>query len=168
MLELQQHSFEMTTPITKVEQATSHPSLWDRVSTWVSENKAVAYTIAGTVVIITAGGVVYYLSDSQKKSLAASEKKKSKKERRKEKKEKEEAAAQEKAGAGIKLKDEEAGTMRQEAAARCFPVLMMAQQRSVPKNPKPPRLKLRMSCRTSAHLLSIPFRKRYVRGLPCR
>lgn len=104
----------MTTPITRVEQATSNSSLWDRASTWVSENKAVAYTIAGTVVVITAGGVVYYLSDSQKKSVAAAEKKKSKKERRKEKKEKEEAAAQGKpAGAsadGIKLQDEEAGT----------------------------------------------------------
>lgn len=98
----------MTSPITRVEQATSNSSLWDRASSWVSENKAVAYTIAGTVVVITAGGVVYYLNDSQKKSSAAAEKKKSKKERRKEKKEKEEAAAQGKPADGIKLQDEEA------------------------------------------------------------
>lgn len=119
----------MTTPITRVEQATSNSSLWDRVSTWVAENKAVAYTIAGTVVVVTAGGVVYYLQDSQKKSLAASEKKKSKKERRKEKKEKEEAAAQAKEtpADGIKLKDEEAGTMRPHCDP-CDQPLMMAQQ----------------------------------------
>lgn len=70
-------------------QSTSS-SLWDRVSNWVSENKAVAYTIAGTVVVVTGAGVVYYLSESQK-SKALSTPKKSKKERRKEKKEAEEA-----------------------------------------------------------------------------
>lgn len=87
----------------------SNPSLWDRVSTWVSENKAVAYTIAGTVVVITGAGAVYYFSNNKfTDSSASTEKRKSKKERRKEKKEKEEAAAQEKAG--IKLKDEESGT----------------------------------------------------------
>jgi mitochondrial import receptor subunit TOM70 len=65
-------------------------SLWDRVSTWVSENKVAAYTIAGTVVVVTGAGAIYYLSDSKKP--APTEKKKSKKERRKEKKEAEEAA----------------------------------------------------------------------------
>lgn len=94
-------------PLINVEQA-SNSSLWDRVSTWVSENKAVAYTIAGTVVVITGAGVVYYLSDSrQTSSPSTTEKKKSKKERRKEKKQAEEAAEKEKAG--IKLQDEEAG-----------------------------------------------------------
>lgn len=125
----------MTTPITKVEQATSNSSLWDRVSTWVSENKAVAYTIAGTVVVVTAGGVVYYLSESQKKSLAASDKKKSKKERRKEKKEKEDAAAQAqghghgqgKPADAIDLKDEVAGTLARRAE-ESSKELMPAQQ----------------------------------------
>lgn len=102
----------MSAPAFHIEQA-ANPSLWDRVSTWVSENKAVAYTIAGTVVVVTAGGVVYYLSDSNKKSSKSTEKKKSKKERRKEKKQAEEAAAAQ-PKAGIKLQDEEAGTMRRE------------------------------------------------------
>lgn len=40
------------------------PSTWDRISNWVSENKAVVYTIAGVAVVATGAGVVYYLSDS--------------------------------------------------------------------------------------------------------
>jgi hypothetical protein len=38
--------------------------LWDRLSNWVSENKAVVYTIAGVAVVVTGAGVVYYMSDS--------------------------------------------------------------------------------------------------------
>lgn len=40
-------------------------SIWDRVSNWVSENKAVVYTIAGVSVVITTAGVVYYLRKGQ-------------------------------------------------------------------------------------------------------
>jgi len=36
-------------------------SLWDRISTWVSEHKAVVYTIAGVAVVITTAGAVYYI-----------------------------------------------------------------------------------------------------------
>lgn len=126
----------MTSPITRVEQATSNSSLWDRASSWVSENKAVAYTIAGTVVVITAGGVVYYLNDSQKKSSAATEKKKSKKERRKEKKEKEEAAAQGKPADGIKLQDEEAG--RPAASSTTYTNTDARATAIGSKEPKPP------------------------------
>jgi import receptor subunit TOM70 len=40
-------------------------STWDRITSWVSENKAVVYTIAGVAVVVTGAGVVYYLnSDS--------------------------------------------------------------------------------------------------------
>ena len=40
-------------------------SLLDRISTWVSENKAVVYTIAGVAVVVTGAGAIYYLnSDS--------------------------------------------------------------------------------------------------------
>jgi import receptor subunit TOM70 len=79
-------------------------SLWDRVTTWTSENKTATYVIAGTVIVV-ASGSIYYLSDSSRSRRAAStEKKKSKKERRKEKKEAEELSK-----TGIKLKDEEAG-----------------------------------------------------------
>lgn len=39
-------------------------SVWDRISTWASENKAVVYTIAGVAVVVTGAGVAYYLTDS--------------------------------------------------------------------------------------------------------
>ncbi len=78
------------------------PSVWDRVSTWVAENKAIAYTIAGTVVVVTSAGAIYYFS-GQRGTESPAEKRKSKKERRKEKK-----AAEEAQKTGISLKDEEA------------------------------------------------------------
>lgn len=37
-------------------------SLWDRVSTWASENKAVVYTVAGVAVVVTGAGIVYYMN----------------------------------------------------------------------------------------------------------
>lgn len=70
----------------------SSQSVWDRITNWVSENKAVVYTIAGVAVVVTGAGVVYYLSDSKKPSGGASSStpKKSKNQRRKEKKKAEE------------------------------------------------------------------------------
>ncbi len=43
---------------------TSQSSLWDRISTWASENKAIVYTIAGVAIVVTGAGVAYYLTDS--------------------------------------------------------------------------------------------------------
>lgn len=84
--------------------ASASSSLWDRVTSWTSENKAATYAIAGTFIVF-AGGSIYYFSDSSRTKRAVStEKKKSKKERRKEKKE-----AEEQSKTGISLKDEEAG-----------------------------------------------------------
>lgn len=40
------------------------PSLWDRISTWVSEHKAVVYTIAGVAVVVTTAGAVYYVRNA--------------------------------------------------------------------------------------------------------
>lgn len=40
----------------------SSSSLLDRISSWVSENKAVVYTIAGVAVVVTGAGAVYYLN----------------------------------------------------------------------------------------------------------
>ncbi|EEP81259.1 mitochondrial protein import receptor [Uncinocarpus reesii 1704] len=70
----------------------SPSSLWDRVSKWASEHKALVYTIAGVAVVVTSAGVVYYLSDSGRvqATVQPGEKKKSKKERRREKKKAEE------------------------------------------------------------------------------
>ncbi|RAH69355.1 putative mitochondrial outer membrane translocase receptor (TOM70) [Aspergillus aculeatinus CBS 121060] len=72
--------------------ASSSASVWDRISKWVSENKALVYTIAGVAVVVTSAGVVYYLSDSGRPTTTAAptEKKKSKNQRRKEKKKAEE------------------------------------------------------------------------------
>ncbi|KAK4453823.1 mitochondrial outer membrane 72K protein [Podospora aff. communis PSN243] len=65
---------------------TADPSLWDRVSTWVSENKAVVYTIAGVAVVITGAGAVYYIrSGSDNKESKDVGSRPSKKERRKRK-----------------------------------------------------------------------------------
>lgn len=76
---------------TKSLPASSTSSVWDRISKWVSDNKALVYTIAGVAVVVTSAGVVYYLSDSNKTGQAPSaDKKKSKNQRRKEKKKAEE------------------------------------------------------------------------------
>lgn len=62
-------------------------SLFDRVSSWASENRTTAYTIAGAVVIVSGAGIVYYLSSSSR--FPTDEKKRpSKKERRRAKQEK--------------------------------------------------------------------------------
>lgn len=37
-------------------------SLWDRVSSWASENKAAVYTIAGVAVVVTGAGIAYYMN----------------------------------------------------------------------------------------------------------
>lgn len=70
----------------------SSQSVWDRISNWISEHKAVVYTIAGVAVVVTGAGVVYYLSDSKKADGATppTAQKKSKNQRRKEKKKAEE------------------------------------------------------------------------------
>ncbi|RYP30453.1 hypothetical protein DL767_006264 [Monosporascus sp. MG133] len=69
------------------------PSVWDRITNWASENKAIVYTIAGVAVVFTGAGVVYYLnSDSTLK--ASAEPRLSKKERRKRKDAERQAEAQ--------------------------------------------------------------------------
>lgn len=47
-------------------------SIWDRVSTWVSENKAIVYTIAGVVVVVTGAGAVYYIRNSSESQVRCS------------------------------------------------------------------------------------------------
>ena len=65
---------------------------WERLSTWVSENKAVVYTIAGVAIVASGAGVIYYISDSTRRlrDVEGQERKRlSKKERRRAKQEKE-------------------------------------------------------------------------------
>lgn len=47
----------------------SSSGLWDRLTNWTSENKAVAYTIAGVAVVVTGAGVAYYLNDSVRPTI---------------------------------------------------------------------------------------------------
>ncbi|KAL1874406.1 hypothetical protein VTK73DRAFT_332 [Phialemonium thermophilum] len=61
----------------------SDPSLWDRISNWVSEHKAVVYTVAGVAVVVTAAGAVYYVQKGSEPKDATP--RPSKKERRKRK-----------------------------------------------------------------------------------
>ena len=83
-------------PVNGSSATTPPPSFWDRASTWVSENKAIVYTVGAVAVVITGAGVVYYLSqpngvsDGGNGSGVILEKKKSKKDRRKAKRQVEE------------------------------------------------------------------------------
>jgi import receptor subunit TOM70 len=66
---------------------TASSSLWDRITSWASDNKALVYTIAGVTVLVTAAGVVYYTSESKSSSGSnLASKKSSKKSKRKAKK----------------------------------------------------------------------------------
>ncbi|OJJ58187.1 hypothetical protein ASPSYDRAFT_153250 [Aspergillus sydowii CBS 593.65] len=89
--------------------ASSSASVWDRISKWVSENKALVYTVAGVAVVVTSAGVVYYLSDSNQSAKSSTtppaEKKKSKNQRRKEKEKKK---AEEKKTKAASAQDEQA------------------------------------------------------------
>ena len=56
-----------THPVNQIPNFTSSTppsSVWDRISTWASEHKAVVYTIAGVAVVVTGAGVAYYLTES--------------------------------------------------------------------------------------------------------
>ncbi|KAI1641432.1 import receptor [Biscogniauxia mediterranea] len=80
-------------PLSKPVAVPVESSVWDRITNWASENKALVYTIAGVAVVVTGAGVVYYINDSSK-SKAASQPKLSKKEKRKRKEAERQAEAQ--------------------------------------------------------------------------
>lgn len=60
----------MSNPLPSVPPVASQPiavpvesaSVWERITTWASENKAVVYTIAGVAVVVTGAGAVYYFN----------------------------------------------------------------------------------------------------------
>ena len=85
-------------------------SVWDRITSWASDNKAAVYTAGAIVLVVTGAGVAYYVtqpqqptSDVERAPAAGGEKKKSKKERRKAKKHAEDAKKGETASAEGKL-----------------------------------------------------------------
>jgi import receptor subunit TOM70 len=78
--------------------SSSSSSLWDRLSNWASENKAVVYTAGAVVLVVTGAGVAYYLTKpaqpiagAERDVEALEEKKRAKKEKRKAKKQVEDA-----------------------------------------------------------------------------
>ncbi|EKG12049.1 Tetratricopeptide-like helical [Macrophomina phaseolina MS6] len=80
-------------------------SLWDRISAWAAEHKAVVYTIAGATVLVTGAGAVYYFSGdstSKKAESAKAKKNRKQKERKRAKQAADEAAAKEAEAAAAK------------------------------------------------------------------
>lgn len=77
-------------PMPNFAASTSQSSVWDRITAWASENKAVVYTIAGVAVVVSGAGVAYYLLDSKDSTSTQSVSKKSKEKRRRKKDEKKE------------------------------------------------------------------------------
>lgn len=128
-----------------ITQSTS--SSWDRLAQWVSENKAVAYTVAGVTLVATGGAVYYYTSSSSKPS-GPSVTKPSKKERRKLKKQDEESATiplpkdAEKQGELPKLAWEKLCSLSQQNRHR--PKLQLNQRKSFPASQRPQQ----EACRT--------------------
>lgn len=51
-------------PAVKAVPVPADSSVWDRISNWASENKAVVYTIAGVAIVATGAGVVYYVQSN--------------------------------------------------------------------------------------------------------
>ncbi|KAI6351372.1 TOM (translocase of outer membrane) complex component [Pyricularia grisea] len=76
---------------TPVVAIPSEPGLWDRISTWASENKAAVYTIAGVSVLVTGAGIYYINSGPSSKGDSS---RPSKKERRKRKEAEKKASAE--------------------------------------------------------------------------
>ncbi|KAI9887158.1 MAG: Mitochondrial import receptor subunit TOM70 [Watsoniomyces obsoletus] len=114
--------FSPRPPVVVDTTLSSTPSLWDRASNWVSENKTVVYTVGAVAVVVTGAGVVYYLtqpprptSDPEKALGVSEEKRKSKKERRKGKKQAEEPKREEKAAAATKDRSTAAATSAEKA-----------------------------------------------------
>jgi mitochondrial import receptor subunit TOM70 len=63
------------TPLASTITPPTDSTTWDRISTWVSEHKAVVYTIAGVAIVVTGAGVAYYatqkpVSSSQSRANA--------------------------------------------------------------------------------------------------
>ncbi|TPX14424.1 uncharacterized protein E0L32_005388 [Thyridium curvatum] len=84
-------------PAVKAVPVPADSSVWDRISNWASENKAVVYTIAGVAIVATGAGVVYYVqSNSGSSQNADAAPRLSKKERRKRKEEERKKAEAEK------------------------------------------------------------------------
>jgi mitochondrial import receptor subunit TOM70 len=78
----------------------SSQSLWDKITSWASEHKAVVYTVAGITLVATAAGVFYFVNNAPKGEAGADDsatatKRKAKKDRRKTKKDSEGKADEE-------------------------------------------------------------------------
>lgn len=85
-------------PVSVASSTSQSSSVWDRITNWASENKAVVYTVAGVAVVVTGAGVAYYLTDSKDSASSRDTggKKGSKEKRRKRKEDEKKSSATEK------------------------------------------------------------------------
>lgn len=49
----------------------SSSGLWDRITSWASENKTIVYTAAGVAVVATGAGLVYFLNSDSVRLLSS-------------------------------------------------------------------------------------------------
>ncbi|KAK9456509.1 hypothetical protein V1511DRAFT_486330 [Dipodascopsis uninucleata] len=90
-------------PLVVAAPTSASTSLWDRVSKFVSDNKALVYSISAVTFVVVSGAGVYYVMYNKKSqpstgrpsSSTAADKKRAKKEKRRQKKEKERQEAKE-------------------------------------------------------------------------
>ncbi|KAF3941005.1 hypothetical protein ABW19_dt0210572 [Dactylella cylindrospora] len=54
-----------STPATAAIPLDASSSIWSRFSSWVADNKAVAYTVGAVVIVVTGAGVVYYVNSAK-------------------------------------------------------------------------------------------------------
>lgn len=66
-----------------VGSAAVEPSIWERISNYVSEHKVAVYTIGAVVVVAGAGGVYYYSTQSTKVDSKAGKERKRKGDKKK-------------------------------------------------------------------------------------
>jgi import receptor subunit TOM70 len=84
-------------PVDTPLSASSSAPIWDRISNWAAEHKAVVYTIAGATLVVTAAGVFYYISESRSTTTPKAKKKsKSKRKAKKDEKSKDAPAESDK------------------------------------------------------------------------
>ena len=86
-----------STPVSHaVGQAAVEPSIWERISDYVSEHKVAVCTIGAVVVVFGAGGVYYYSTQASSKKAGTESKSGKERKRKGDKKKKEAEAGKEK------------------------------------------------------------------------
>lgn len=94
-----------STPVSHaVGRAAVEPSIWERISNYVSEHKVVVYTVGAVVVVAGAGSVYYYSTQASSKKAGTESKSGKERKRKGDKKKKEKEAEKEKEKEDVKAK----------------------------------------------------------------